>query len=355
MGYESGTTKFVKTILILIILGLLIFLGYKFFIKSDIIGEFSSENPITLENLNEITVEDIEKEALQGAGYHYYYNQLDDNAKIFYKGLEKNIDNLKTGTYKIDFGTYFSDLIKSPGGEEKLNTAFQSAWNAFTYDHVEVFYLDITKLVLSIQTTSVASITTHRVFIDSGENESYKSAELKNIEIEDAENELEELRGKIVKTLEHYSDYYKILYLHDWLIDNIEYDTTYEKENIYNIYGTLKNGEAVCEGYARTFKYIIDSLGIPCVLVSGTATNSSGITESHAWNYVQLDGKWYAIDITWDDPIMHNGGTASYDTKHENFLKGSNTFFQAHKEKGELSDNSMKFVFPQIEMYDYQV
>ena len=35
----------------------------------------------------------------------------------------------------------------------------------------------------------------------------------------------------------------------------------------------------------------MDELKIPCVLVSGTGTNSNGQTESHAWNYVQLDGK----------------------------------------------------------------
>ena len=41
---------------------------------------------------------------------------------------------------------------------------------------------------------------------------------------------------------------------------------------------------------------------IPCRVISGTATNSIGSTGLHAWNQVQLDGRWYYIDCTWDDP-----------------------------------------------------
>ena len=74
-----------------------------------------------------------------------------------------------------------------------------------------------------------------------------------------------------------------------------------KKNDIHNIYGALYNKKVVCEGYARTFKYILDGLGIENVLVSGTGTNSSGVTESHAWNYVKIDEKWYGVDVTWDD------------------------------------------------------
>ena len=69
----------------------------------------------------------------------YYYNQLDSYGKTIYKGFEDNKENMKSGTYKIDFGTEFNDLLNSEGGENTLNLAFQSAWNAYTYDHMDLF------------------------------------------------------------------------------------------------------------------------------------------------------------------------------------------------------------------------
>ena len=105
----------------------------------------------------------------------------------------------------------------------------------------------------------------------------------------------------------------------------------------------------MCEGYARGFKYILDELGIPCVLISGTATNSNGETESHAWNYVELEGKWYAVDVTWDDPVIVGDGYITSDVKYKNFLKGSDTFFETHEADGYLSPNSIEFTFSRIE------
>ena len=127
----------------------------------------------------------------------------------------------------------------------------------------------------------------------------------------------------------------------------------FESEEPYSIVGALTEGRAVCEGYARSFKYIMDELGIPCVVVSGTGKNSKGETEAHAWNYVQVDDNWYAVDVTWDDPIIIGNGTVGSDIRYKHFLKGSNTFFSTHTEDGYITDNSIKFEFPQINKYDY--
>ena len=117
---------------------------------------------------------------------------------------------------------------------------------------------------------------------------------------------IEQVKGKILEN--RTNDTYKnIKMVHDYLIETIQYDTTISKSNIYNIYGAMINKECVCEGYARSFKYLMDELKIPCVLVIGKATNSENITENHAWNYVQLDNNWYAVDCTWDDPISTIG------------------------------------------------
>ncbi len=352
--YESNGVRIVKKILVVLIIILLVFVVHKFVANSDMIGIFVSESPINIESLNEINAEDIEKASLQGEAYHYYYNQLDDNAKIFYKSMENNIENMKSGTYEIDFGTYFNDLLNTPNGEEELNKAFQSAWNALSYDHVEIFYIDVTKLVLNIQTTSIGSMSKHTVYINNGKNTSYLSEELNGETVEEAETEIQIQKNEIVEKIQYYNDIDKIIYLHDWMIDNFEYDVTYEEDNIYNIYGALKNKKTVCEGYARTFKYILDDLGIPCVLISGDATNSNGETEAHAWDYVKIDGKWYAMDITWDDPIVPPSGLTN-EMRYEYLLRGSEVFLKNHIEDGEISENSMKFVYPTLDRYDYNI
>lgn len=282
----------------------------------------------------------------------YYYNQLDEYGKIIYNGFEENIENMKTGTYTIDFGKDFNDLLNLDGGDKKLNIAFQSAWNAFTYDNMDLFYIDIEKLTLTTRTTSFAGFKTHNVSLSNGENYSYLKEEFSNKdEIEENLEQINKIVKEIIDEVNGYSNYEKIRNVHNWIIDIVKYDANAEEP--YSILGALIEGKAVCEGYARSFKYIMDNLQIPCVLVSGTGTNSQGETESHAWNYVQLDGKWYAIDVTWDDPVIVGNGYITEDVKYRNFLKGSDSFFDNHDEDGYLSENSQKFNFPQLSKEDY--
>lgn len=286
---------------------------------------------------------------------HYYYNQLDEPGKIIYKGLEDNITNMQSGNYKIDFGTQFNDLLNSEEGDKKLNIAFQSAWNAFTYDYVDIFYIDVTKLILTTKTTKIATYARHKVNISSGTNENYFEEGIRSSQdVQAKKNYLSNIRQTIVSQLQGYSDYDKVKYLHNWMVDNIKYDTTYKRDDIHNVYGAFKNKIVVCEGYARAFKYILDGLGIESVLISGEATNSTGETENHAWNYVKLDGKWYAVDVTWDDPVITGGGELTHELRYQYFLKGSYNFLKNHKEDGYLSSNSMKFKFPTLEKSDYE-
>lgn len=281
---------------------------------------------------------------------------MDEYGKIIYDELENNKENMKSGTYLIDFDTKFNDLLNSNDGEEKLSIAFQSAWNAFTYDNMDVFYIDVEKLILTTQTTTILNTSTHRVSLSRGDNASYLNNNFNTIEeIDNALNFLEGMREEINRQLEGYNEIEKIRQVHNWLIDNIEYDTNFESNEPYSIYGALKEGKAVCEGYARSFKYILDELGIPCVLVSGTGTNSNGQTESHAWNYVEIAGEWYAVDVTWDDPIILGNGYVSEDIRYRNFLKGSESFFTNHYEDGELSGNSMEFDYPELSEDDYNI
>ena len=66
--------------------------------------------------------------------------------------------------------------------------------------------------------------------------------------------------------------------------------------NIHTMYGALVEHKAVCDGYAKTYQYLLYKVGIPSHIVTGY-----GGAESHAWNLVKLDGDWYYTDLTWDD------------------------------------------------------
>ena len=90
------------------------------------------------------------------------------------------------------------------------------------------------------------------------------------------------------------SDYQKALVLHNWLIKNATYDNTLTN---YGADGVLLKGTGVCQSYAEGYKALLDEVGIESTFEHGT---------NHVWNMIRLDGEWYHVDCTWDDP--GNGG-----------------------------------------------
>lgn len=283
----------------------------------------------------------------------YLYNQLGEESKIIYRALEANKENMKTGNYKIELGDSFSNLLNQENGQEILGEYYQSAIEAYTYDNPNIFYLSPNKMYLNIERTTTIFKTTYNVYIDNGEATSYLVDEFASKErVDEATNKVENVKNSIIskKTGNTYND---IKMVHDYLVDNIEYDTSISKSNIYDVYGALINRVCVCEGYARAFKYIMDDMQIPCVLVIGKATNSKGETENHAWNYVNLNGSWYAIDTTWDDPVVLNGGKASYSSRYKYFLKGASTMNADHTPSGQFTENGKVFNYPTLSESDY--
>lgn len=282
----------------------------------------------------------------------YYYMQLDSDGKIIYDAIIDNLSNLKTGKYTVDFGDRFNDLLNTDNGEEILNNHFQSALNAVLLDNPDVFYLDITKMYLLTKSTTYAFFgTNYEVSIGAVDGELYLNKGFTSSNVDTAEANLENIKAGIVRNATG-DTVTKIKKVHDYLIDNLEYDSTFENDNIYNMYGALVNNLTVCEGYAKAFKSIMDDLEIPCVVVCGYAQNSKGETENHAWNYVMIDNEWYAIDTTWDDPIIIGGGVASQESKYKYFLRGSDYMESDHEEDGELVDGA-NFAYPNLSKIDY--
>ena len=284
---------------------------------------------------------------------NYFFEQLSEESKTIYRALESNKENMRSGTYRIDFGNDFSDILNTSNGQDELGRLYQSAIEAFTYDNPEVFYLSPNKMYLNIETTTYGNNRTYNVFINNGNESSYLIDEFSNeTQVNQAIEQIESVKNTILsnRTGNSYDD---IRMVHDYLVDTIEYDTSISRPNIYNVYGALVNRVAVCEGYARSFKYLMDELGIPCVIVIGQGTNSRGETENHAWNYVELNGSWYAIDCTWDDPVVVGGGTVSNSSKYKYFLKGSRDFSVDHIPSNQFTPGGKEFSYPDLSTSGY--
>lgn len=101
-------------------------------------------------------------------------------------------------------------------------------------------------------------------------------------------------------------DYEKVKKIHDFIIDNASYDTNTKH---YSAYDNLILKSSTCQGYMSAAYKMFTEAGIPCRIITGT-----GNKDSHGWNIVELDGKWYNIDCTWDDPVTADGkGIILYD------------------------------------------
>ena len=373
--------KITSIIIFLIVIGIIatsLVLGLIFlqeYIKPDENEELAFvENPVKKEEVQNKSVEEdikapeivenpiskIEDTKVKNVNYDnvkvnkYFYNQLEEPSKTIYKAFTQNKENMKTGTYQIELGTSFSDILKQENGQEELGRYYQSAIEAYTYDNPEVFYLNPKKMYLNIETTTRGKNVTYNVFINNGNEANYLTDEFYSKEqIDNAIAEIENVKNQIIsnKTGNVYED---IKMVHDYLVDNISYDSSISKPNIYNIYGALINKECVCEGYARAYKYILDELNIPCILVIGTATNGEGNTENHAWNYVKLNNSWYAVDTTWDDPIIIGGGILNKKSKYRYFLKGKETMDQDHITSGQFTEGGKEFAYPNLSETDFE-
>lgn len=108
----------------------------------------------------------------------------------------------------------------------------------------------------------------------------------------------------------------KIKVIHDYIINNTNYDTSYDPErddNTYRsntAYGVLIQGYGICSGYSDAMAIFLNKLNIINYRINNDEDYINSInlddvedTVGHIWNLVYLDGEWMHLDLTWDDPI----------------------------------------------------
>ena len=95
------------------------------------------------------------------------------------------------------------------------------------------------------------------------------------------------------------TDLQKETALHDYIIYHADYLRD-ESQDTDSVYGFFERGWIQCSGYVDTFFLLGRMAGLEVTGVSGFVLEDG---EAHSWNLVRLDGMWYAVDVTWDDPI----------------------------------------------------
>jgi hypothetical protein len=151
---------------------------------------------------------------------------------------------------------------------------------------------------------------------------------------------------------------------HDYIIKLAAYDMSYYnkaiadpnytvKWNSHTAYGILISKKAVCSGYAYAYRLLMKAYGIPCIVVDSYSMN-------HAWNMIQLNGKWYHVDCTWDDPdsstswTKKGSGTLVY---YDYFLLNNSEMRNSHHYGWSPTKTSNSKVYSKMPRYssEYQM
>ena len=224
---------------------------------------------------------------------------INDSIVLIYDALVDNLDQIKTGSFEFSLRSYngFDSLAKL--SESEQYRAWLGAINALKYDDPTLFFIDFTQIDYDY------SIFRNNVVISS--DNCYIEGIYNQNQLEQMLNELEEKRTEIYLMMdENWTDYQKVYFVNEYLVENVEYDQTLSGVFVHTVYGSIVDGLAVCDGYSYGVQYLLDGLGITNLVCAGEAYNpSTGSSEGHMWSYVKLYDHWYGLDTTWNDPIYY--------------------------------------------------
>ena len=224
----------------------------------------------------------------------YVYNSLSDKEKPVFNRIYSGVTDYK---YKVRVGNLreneFEDIIMK----------FYSCGSEFFYMSDEIQY--------SINSDGYVA-------------ECYFTYDYYENATESMREQLDEKIDEILSGItDDMTDADKLKYIHDYIVNNTTYDAN--AMDCDNVYGALIKHKTHCQGYSKSVCCLCDRLGIESTLVTGTAGGG------HMWNMVKVDGKWYNLDVTWDDPDYGLKSRSNY------FLISDSTISQTHKKDTYMS------------------
>lgn len=205
-------------------------------------------------------------------GMSYGYAHISEEAQLVYRQILACIESYEES---VEVSTKDADIL-------------EEAYRALMSDRGDLFYVNSYSYVQYTNAKDeILSLEFKPAYtMSEGEKEAYQSS-------------IDEIVSStyLSRISEEMTDYEKALTMFEALIENVSYQKGAEQNQ--NIISSFVYGQTVCQGYASAYQYLMQLLGIPSFIVTGTASGSS-----HAWNMIFLDGNWYNVDVTW--------GNASY-------------------------------------------
>jgi transglutaminase-like putative cysteine protease len=239
-------------------------------------GQLDSKNKFLLKKTTQ-PIKPIQKQDIYGrilgGDFFFYRNTLSKNEQTVYDQV------------------YANALVVDPKFDMPVAITparFEVVCEAVVYDNPDLFWL-VSDFSYSHDGKNVISATLNFKF--KGNIEPYK-----NIFYKCSDSVLE-------KAMKLNSDIDKVKFIHDLLINICSYESNEYDQTAYSV---IVMGKSVCAGYSRAFQYYMQRLGIPCALLIGDAGGP------HAWNLVKINGEYYAMDVTWDDPLGARPNSYSY-------------------------------------------
>ena len=206
----------------------------------------------------------------------YYYGQLEKEEKTVYKEILQGIQDLSPEIY-----IHSSD-------SRRTNEIFESVLR----DSPDVFWCDGTAKTTHYEGREEYTVL-EPVYGCTPEEKEERQAQIE----EEAEKCLSEISS-------YASDYDKILYVFEYIVNTVEYDATAEDNQ--NIYSVFAHKRSVCAGYSKAAQYLLERLDVFCTYVTGVVRSG----ENHAWNLVICEGDYYYVDTTWGDPVFLSSAEA---------------------------------------------
>lgn len=252
----------------------------------------------------------------------YGYNQLTTKEKNVYKKILKSVKEQKAS---VEFKNY------------KDYDNLGNIYTVVTADNPEIFW--VKKVTKGAYTKKGKTLSTFMKFTYTMSKDKVKSKRQK------VEKEL----NKIIGNMPSGSNYDKIKYLYETVIDTVSYD----KENMEDlenqrITSAVLNKKSVCAGYSRMYTYLLQKAGYQAMTVQGKA---KGYT--HLWTLLRIDDNYYCSDVTFGDIEFKNTDDKRL-LNHPNYtylLCSSEDFNIDHKAKG----NYIKLPNCKDNLYNYFV
>ena len=249
---------------------------------------------------------------------------IDDLKKKLDSSNDEQLFGSSTGQYFSDYDSAVLYLRKQMVSREtEINLNFPESW--FT-SHKDELYWDLLYDAMKCDESSTGQDGDALIYGFAGCRLSYSNAGYIQYTMSyhsDAEQEakLTAAVAEAMTTLQlnGLSEAKKIIKIHDYICNHVDYAYNSKEEQIYTAYGALCTGKAVCQGYAVLFYRLCKEAGLSVRIISGTGNGGA-----HAWNIVRIGSKYYNVDCTWDGQ-----DTATYN----DFLLKSEADFSDHTRK----------------------